>query len=198
MNPHTDWPDEREEDQLLTQLYSRDPTAREAIAARFLPLLIRSLARTFSDIESELRDTAAEDAILAFVQRPDGFDAVRSRLGSYLRMAARRDLLNTLERERRARRGIPLNSVEEPPDHRNETCDDQFTWNHPALTAEVAAFDTDEKIALDLMRNGVRRTDTFVARLGLGHLSVQEQVLVIKRLKDRVKRRLTRALGGLQ
>ncbi len=198
MNPPTGWPDETEEEQLVTQLRSHDPTAREALAVRFLPLLIQFLARTLSDIEPELRDTAAEDAILAFVQHPDGFDATRARLGAYLRMAARRDLLNALERERRARRGIPLGSVEEPTDHRNETCADEFAWNHPVLAAEVAALNADEKVTLDLMRSGVRRTDTFVARLGLGHLSVQEQVLAIKRLKDRVKRRLTRALGGLQ
>ena len=198
MSPLTEWPGDGEEEQLLTQLHANTPPAREAITVRFLPLLMRFLARAFPHVDPELRDTAAADAAFAFVLQPNSFDVNRSTLGAYLRMAAKRDLLNLLKQETRARRGIALGSVEEPVDRRNETRDDEPTWNHPVLVAELAVLDADERVALDLMRDGIRATATFVDRLGLAHLSTQEQAAAVMRLKDRVKRRLTRALGDLQ
>jgi hypothetical protein len=198
VNPLSEWPDNSEEHQLLTQLHSNTPPAREAVTVRFLPLMMCALARMFPHIEPELRDTAAADAVFDFVRRPNCYDVNRGSLGTYLRMAARRDLLNLLEQERRTRRGISLGSVEEPPDHRNQTRDDELTWNHPILVAELAALDADEQVALELMRDGVRKTTVFVNSLGLAHLSRQEQVTAVTRLKDRVKRRLTRALEELQ
>lgn len=197
MNPVNEWPDDSEEKELLSQLHSNTPTAREAVTVRFLPLLMCFLARAFPHIESELRDTAAADAVFKFALRSERFDANRLGLGAYLRMVAGRDLLNLVTKENRARRGISLGSVEEPEDRRNERRDAELTWDHPRLVAELAALDADERLALELMRDGVRKTTAFVSRLGLAHLSEQEQVTAVMRLKDRVKRRLTRALEGL-
>jgi hypothetical protein len=162
-----------------------------------LPLLALFLARAFPRVEPELCDTAAADAVFNFVFEPDGFHADRGSLGAYLRMAARRDLLNLLEKERRVRRGIPLGSVEEPADRRNEQ-EEGLSWSHPMLVALLAGLDADEQVALELMRDGVRETAVFVTRLSLGHLDSQEQVDAVMRLKDRVKRRLTRALEDSQ
>ncbi len=139
-------------------------------------------------------NTAAEDAVFGFLLHPGAFDAHRAGLGAYLRMAARRDLLNVLAKERRVRRGIPLDSVAEPADPRNRTPDGELTWDDPRLVAERATFDATESAVLELMRNGTRDTATFARPLGVEHLPAKEQAVEVKRVKDRVKKRLARAL----
>jgi RNA polymerase sigma factor (sigma-70 family) len=194
----TCWPTSDEEHQLLTNLNTDTPTAREEIAVRFLPLLIRFLERAFPRAAPEHHHDAAEQALLDFLRSPHRFDPARSGLGSYLRMAARRDLWNLLEAERRARRGISLDSVAEPADHRNRVRDEELTWDDPRLAAARAGFDADERATLELLLRGVRKTSAFVNRLGLTHLTADEQVVAVKRAKDRVKKRLVRATEDLR
>lgn len=198
MNPLLDWPALNEEYQLLSQLNTNTPTAREAIAARFLPLLMRFLAGAFPRAAAEHRDDAADRALLSFLCSPSRYDPTLGRLGAYLRMAARRDLANLLEQERRARRGIPLDYVAEPADQRNMRRDEELTWDDPRLVAERAAFDPDELAAFELMLDGTRDTSAFVGRLGLAHLTADEQVVAVKRVKNRVKKRLVRAVEDLR
>jgi RNA polymerase sigma factor (sigma-70 family) len=194
VNPLTQWPIPDEEHQLLTQLDAGTPTAREELAVRYLPLLMHFLARAFPRVAADLRDDAADRALIDFLCSRHRFDPTRATLGTYLRVAARRDLLNLLDRERRVRRGIPLDSGAEPADHRNNTRDDELAWDHPRLAAELAAFDTQERVAYELILGGVRDTATFARRLNLEHLPAAERVNAVKRVKDRVKRRLVRAV----
>lgn len=198
MNLPLDWPTLNEEHQLLTQFTTNTPTAREAIAARFLPLLMRFLEHAFPRVAAEHRDDAADRALLSFLCSPSRYEPTLGRLGAYLRMAARRDLANLLERERRARRGIPLDSVAEPADQRNMKRDEEPTWDDPRLAAERAAFDPDERIAFELMLGGTRDTSAFVNSLGLAHLATDKQVVAVKRVKNRVKKRLARAVEDLR
>lgn len=201
MNPQTDWPGHEEEHQFLSQLNTGDDrTTHQEVANRYLPLLMRFLATAFPRAHSDLRDEAADRALIDFLGAPHRFDPARSSLGEYLQMAARGDLLNLLERERRARRGIPLDSVAEPDDHRNSTSDEDemLTFDHPQLVAEVAAFDAHERTAFELLREGVRDTRTCAARLNLTHLPDAEQVRAVKRLKDRVLKRLVRSVEDSQ
>jgi hypothetical protein len=194
VNPLTNWPAADEEDRLLAQLHSGVPTAREELAACYLPLLMRFLECGFPRVAAELRDDASDRALMDFLLFPQRFDPTLRGLGVYLRMAARRDLLNLLERERRARRGIPLDSVAEPADHRNMRREDELAWDDSRLAAEIAAFDPAERGTYELILEGARDTATFAARLGLAHLPDAEQVAAVKRVKDRVKKRLVRAV----
>ncbi len=196
MNPDTHRPATEEEVQLLRHLAAGLPTAREEFAVRYLPLLMEYLAASFPRVDADLRHDAAGQALLDFLRRPDRFDHGRGGLGAFLRLAARGDLLNLLDRERRTRRGIPLDSVAEPADRRNSIRDD-LAWDNPRLAAAVSALDPAERTALELLRDGVRDTAAFAARLGWVHLSRAEQADAVKRLKDRVKRRLVRAVEDL-
>lgn len=197
MSTHLDWPTPEEERPLLTQLDSGTPTGREELAVRFLPLLARFLAERFPRVAADLRDDAADRALIDFLSAPQRFDPARSGLGAYLRMAADGDLRNLLEAERRARRGIPLDSVAEPIDHRNMMRDAELTWDDPRLAAALTTLDAAERTAFELMFEGVRETSAFAARLGLAHLAAGEQVAAVKRIKDRVKKRLARAVEDL-
>jgi hypothetical protein len=197
VNPSTEWPDESEEEQLLARLLAGNPTAKEELAARFHPLLLHFLAGARPWSAEDLRGDAADRALIDFLCFPERFDPARGGLGAYLRMAAGRDLLNLLKQEKRVRRGISLDSVEEPAGRRNQN-EDELSWGHPVLIAELAVLNEDERVALELMRDGVRQTAAFVTRLGLDHLDPADQTATVMRLKDRVKRRLTRAVEDSQ
>jgi hypothetical protein len=198
MEPLPDWPAQDEEKQLLAALRSGTPTAKEEIAARYHRLLVAHLERTCRWAAEELCNDAADRALLDFLLAPGRYDPARARLGAYLRLAAKGDLLNLWDQERRARRGIPLDSVAEPADRRNNKRDEELTFDHPRLAAEVAAFDAEERAAFELMLEGARDTAAFARTFDLGHLPEAEQALKVKRVKDRVKKRLARAAEDLR
>jgi hypothetical protein len=198
VNALNEWPDESEERRLLSELQSGLPTAKEDATVLFLPLLACFLRGTHRHVDPELCDTAAADAVFDFVRAPERYDREQLRLGAYLKMAGKRDLLNLLDKERRCRRGIPLGSVAEPADRRNDSRDRELISDHPRLAAELAAFDRDEEVTFGLMLEGVRDTATFARGLGVEHLPAPEQVVQVKRVKDRVKKRLARAVEDLQ
>lgn len=198
MNPRPDWPAADEEKRLLAALHSGTPTAKEEIAARYHRLLIAHLERCCRWAGEELCNDASDRALLDFLLVPARYDPGQLGLGAYLRMAAGRDLLNLWEQERRARRGIPLDSVAEPVDRRNNEADENLSLDHPRLVTERAALDPDEEVTLELMRVGARDTATFARRLRLDHLPEAEQAREVKRVKDRVKKRLARAVGDLR
>ena len=138
VNALNEWPDESEERRLLSELQSGLPTAKEDATVLFLPLLACFLRGTHRHVDPELCDTVAADAVFDFVRAPERYDREQLRLGAYLKMAGKRDLMNLLDKERRCRRGIPLGSVAEPADRRNEPlfaylCDARKTW--PTLSA---------------------------------------------------------------
>jgi hypothetical protein len=198
VNTLNEWPDESEERQLLSELRAGIPTAKETVTVRFLPLLAHFLRGVHRHVDTELCDTAAADAVFDFVRAPERYDCEHLCLGAYLKMAAKRDLLNLLDKEGRARRGISLDSVAEPADRRNDSRNDDLTWDHPRLAAERAAFDRDEEVTFVLMLEGVRDTAAFAQGLRIEHLPAPEQVAQVKRMKDRVKKRLARAVEDLR
>lgn len=198
MNPNTDWPAPDEERELLNQLGTGTPVAREAVAVRYLPLLTRFLASRFARTDPDVREGAAHEVLVAFLNGTSGFDPTKGRLGAFLCRAARCDLLNLIERERKHREANRLHSVAEPAARGNSDHDRERFADHPRLSAEIAAFGPEERAGLDLLLDDTRDTATCAARLGYGHLPAREQTAVVKRVKDRVKKRLARALGDSQ
>lgn len=198
MGPLSDWPNADEEQQLLGTLVTGSPTARNAFVVRFFPLLCAALARRWPRAAPDLIEEAAGDALLGFLRRPERYDPGRATLGAYLRMSARGDLRNLLHKERRAARGVALDSVAEPAARGYEGDGDGPTWDDPRLAAELAALDPCERAALDLMRAGTRDTDACARELDLMHLTAGARAAAVKRIKDRVKRRLVRALEDSQ
>jgi hypothetical protein len=198
MQPTHSWPTEEEVLHLTAALLSKQATAPGVIAAALLSPLAAYLGGRFQYADPDLCYEAAGTAILATVRGESHYDPTQLALDAFLRMAATRDLQNLLEKETRRKRFlIPLESVEEQPDRGNPIQrTDEPTWDDPRLVAELAAFGPPEQLALDLMRGGVRDTADFAGPLGLSHLSEEEQAAEVKRLKDKVKKRLSRAVGG--
>jgi len=199
---------EREEyaRQLHVRLLQLDPVAPAEFAEAFLDELVRRLkAKAGSGYEETLLHDAATDALIDYVQHPSKFNPRKSALLTYLTMAAYRDLLNMIAKEqRRRRREMPLQVVEETLNERNniiEPEDQVLNGMTAAKRTEILRMvaemfpDSRDRAFLELMMNGERRTTVFSDVLEIQTLTPDEQRKIVKRHKDRITKRLQR-LGG--
>ena len=196
---------------LHARLLAGDSFAPSELADAYLAPLVARLARAYAWVDPHLVETAAIDAVLDTAEHPDRYDPARGSLGTYLWVAAKGDLRNARQKEgRRAAHQAPLEaaapgatpSVELRRAARNlstEARDDPAELVargerlDPTLLATVrAAFDTQEWAVVALMLDGEKRTTEYARLLGLGHLPAREQAREVKRVKDRLKKRLRR------
>lgn len=202
----SEWPELSIGRDIHARLSTGDPVAPADLADSFLDPLATWLLRTNHTIDPHLCEQAAEDAILTLIKNPQSFQPNRSDLNSYLRMSARGDLRNLLDRERRhSSRRAALEVVELIEPDRNmlqetdparifERTEDANAANLVSLRDSIAARGTPgEGIVLTLMNQGERSTAAFALVLGLSHLPLDEQRREVKRVKDRLKRRIERA-----
>lgn len=175
-----------------------DPTAGGAFLALTLRPLVEALAVWRPAADPHAVETAAEEALLAFLKRPVAYDQAKSTLPAYLRLIARRRLLNHFAAERRHHAGrIPWESVELGATDRNDPAgDDSPSFDTPAVQDVITAFSDGERRVFDLTLAGERRTAVFADAMGLSDRPADEQEREVKRAKDRIKARLKRAAGG--
>src|SRR5262245_23200549 len=116
----TTWPDADRAAELLGRLRSGHPLAPADFAIAVLDPLLNDLRAAYPRCDDHLRLTAAEDAILSAIHNPAVYDPARCDLPAFLRMAARGDLKNALEKElRHGRNRDAENPVELAADDRN-------------------------------------------------------------------------------
>lgn len=174
-----------------------DPDTGGAFAEAVLPPLEADLARQFPRTYPHDITDAADWAVAAFLRNPTSFDPARGRLPAFLRLAARRDLLNLLDAEKRRRRGrIPWEGVELTQPAGNDPEEAECLADLPAMRAAVEVLSDSDRRVLDLMLDGERETAVFAAVLGLADRPAAEQADEVKRVKDRIKARLKRAGRG--
>jgi DNA-directed RNA polymerase specialized sigma24 family protein len=194
MSPHADWPDDEEEAQLLAALHTGGPTAPNALAKRYLPLLVAFLRGRYPHASDDHLNGAADEALMSFLVQPARYDPARGPLSTYLRLSALGDLKNAFARDAK-HRAVSLDSVADVPNPRNQIDATESPLADPRITAEVAALAPEERAVLELMCEGVRDTDEYAEELGLLHLSIEERRAEVKRTKDKLQKRLSRALG---
>jgi DNA-directed RNA polymerase specialized sigma24 family protein len=196
---------------LWEHLRDHDPTATADLVDAYLDHLTETLLKQNPRIDPHFCITAAEDALISLFKNPDSYNPRRLPLDRYLAMSARGDLRNALAKETRARIGqIPFSDVELSTDAGNyqseETTDPlELIENRDFLAAtEVApvvpmetldGLSPEEARVFELQQVGERRTFVFARALGLAGLSPMEQAREVKRVKDRLKKRLERGRG---
>jgi DNA-directed RNA polymerase specialized sigma24 family protein len=180
-----------------------DPQATAAIVAAYLQPLLDFLRWKHPEADNHLRVDAVHRALLDYLRSPERFCPGRGSLANYLRWAALGDLRNLLRNEARHHRRREFFSVEEGEDDGNypggdETpaerlCrEEEAARGHELLSAVEADCSPDEQCVFALMRDGNAGTASCAAVLGLGHLSADEQERYVKRVKDRIKKRIER------
>ena len=192
------WPEADEVAALFQRHCNGDRLARSDFIAATLDPLLQHLRRWRRDADEHACLTAAEDAILALIHNPIIYDSAGRALIGFLRMSAERDLLNELAKEARHHRNRDsAECVELATDDRNTSVDelagDLPSFDEPDIAAEVASLTATEREVLRLMRDGEKRTAAFAAVLGIEHLPMEDQAGGVKRVKDRIIKRLQRA-----
>jgi DNA-directed RNA polymerase specialized sigma24 family protein len=192
------WPASEVAEDLYRRLADGDPVASSDLAVAVLDPLTAHLQTRHPRADPHACATAAGQAILDLIRQPAIFDPTRGGLLAFLRMSAERDLLNLFEAERRHHRNREYHDSVEPADgdgnQRTEAADDLPSLDDPALAAEIASLSPDERTVFDLIRDGEKATAVFATALGLD-VPADEQARAVKRIKDRVVKRLQRAVA---
>jgi hypothetical protein len=191
---------------LHQRLVDGDVTATAEIAEVFMPLITARLKRRYRDLDDlHLVDTAVEDALLSYFDRPQQYDPAKLHLLGYLRMSANGDLLNLLEQRKRDSRQLGLAEVVEldslDTEHGVEIQGELdletlvLNRNSPIWQrlSELLPDSIDQEIVL-LMMDGVRETNVYADVLSISDYPTEEQAIIVKRHKDRVKKKLQRNL----
>lgn len=190
---------------LHQRLLDRDPVAPEEAVRFYLPQLVRLLRMRPPRVQdATLLEEAASETLFAFVERPSAYNPAKASLLGYLALAARRDLFNLLERERRQTgRMIWLEDVAQRGDIRNTliavedgdpaaivganlATEEWVRWVREALPDPV------DRTLFRLMAEGERETAVYSVVLGIEELPPTEQRKIVKRHKDRITKRLQR------
>jgi DNA-directed RNA polymerase specialized sigma24 family protein len=192
--------------QLYGRLKSGDKTTSADIAAAYLDPLIDWLIGTNPTLHPHDCCEAADEAILSLLRNPDGYDPLKLGLFAFLQMSAQGDLKNLLARERRHRRRCQQLSIVELGEDAGKYsgADDDPSFNLLLAEAEAESVPAEvgdglsevEKRVLELMLAGERHTEAYAAVMGISDLPVEEQRREVKRVKDRLKKRLERCRQG--
>lgn len=174
-----------------------DGSATAAFAANAIRVLVAWLSHRNPTIDDHLIGQAIHQAVLDVLKKPTSFEPRRSPLIAYLRMAAQGDLRNLLRSEKRHRH-IQLVDVELLPDAgkylgRDEEPLLRLYVEEAEPPIEPDGLNEAEQQALVLIREGERSTSEFASVMGWSDRSVGEQRDLVKKLKDRLKKRVERA-----
>jgi RNA polymerase sigma-70 factor, ECF subfamily len=189
------------------RLLSQDPTAPSELAVLYLDTVRSRLGGLYPvGCDDALITDAAIDAVLSYVENPAKYDPSKLGLLAYLVMAAKGDLLNALDKEeRRTARLEPLVLADEDDEgrewsrereeltHRDDySCLRDTPECEPLLLLAKVIPDLRDREMVELLMNGERRTDAFAEVLGILDHPRSEQERIVKRHKDRLKKRLLR------
>ena len=188
---------------IYARLLAEDPTAPRDIAFAYLDSLTDWLIDHNRRVHPNDCSTAAEDAILDLIEHPERYDPERQTLEVYLRISASGDLKNILRSEHR--HDGPRTDLD--PERLGSRGEDPATiWESRAeedekeaklrsltpASVQASLTETEEK-ALRLMQVGERKTAAYAVALEITHLPFKEQQREVKRVKDRLQKRLERS-----
>lgn len=155
---------------------------------RRIPRAVRSLVRGASFDDAY---TAACDALLDYLDRPQQFDPSRGlTLEQFLKLAAMRNVINLLKSDRRRRERETEYVQRSLAGHRLSTPErvDALRSKLLALLAPMPV----EAATLELWLDGERNTRVLATSLGVGELPYPDQRAEVKRFKDRINKRARR------
>jgi DNA-directed RNA polymerase specialized sigma24 family protein len=193
------------QDQQHQRILRNDPIAFAQLCELALSHLVLFLRTQFSNVEFHVHEMTAIDCLLNYQARPGQYDPGKLSLFAYLRMAARDDMLNAIDRQNRYERR--LFSLDEPtiqaeleedatlsPEFELEQWLQQYTEHsrQEILQAVQAELNSVDRQLLLLMLDGVRETEPYAEVMGIAHLDIAEQRREAKQAKDRLAKKLRR------
>ena len=193
------------QDSLHQRILDEDVTAFAELCELALAHLVQYLEIRYPNIESASHETVAIDCLLDYQAKANQYDYNKISLYAYLRMAARRDMLNAIEKATRMESRLadiesPSIQDQMPSESLSSDYSEMDEWlldNSDLSLSEIMSqlddeLDDEEKQVLMLLLDGVRETEAYVEVLGLGGLEKSKQQLEVKRAKDRLLKKLRR------
>lgn len=184
---------------LHNRLLGDDPTATVDIFNAVADKLEGYLRYRFPDlapsVDPDIYLSAAHDTLTDYFKNPSKFDPDKRGLMGYLRMAAYRDMQNLLDKERRHAKGrTSLDDVEFSASDGNDISDAVIDRIEAHRIRDELARDMtgQEMIVFDLMVDGECSSEVAADALGIEHLSPSRRRREVKRIKDRITRRIRR------
>lgn len=187
------------------RILRRDITAFAQLCEVALPHLISFLETRFVQVEAHLHQSVATDCLLSYHVKPTQYNPDKLSLFAFLRMAAKNDMLNALDKEGRVEQRLldiddhGIQNQLAPEDTPSKELAQknwlqQYTDQTPsevlqALAAELSA--SDQQVLL-LMYEGIRPTARYAEVLGITRLTEGEQRQEVKRVKDRLNKKIQR------
>lgn len=140
---------------------------------------------------------AVNEAFLGYYKNPETFDPNKNTLQRFLEIAAERDLINILEREKKhaGKENLPenveleekfWNSIKRNTQSTDEGVIEQETMDLIDKELSSHFFCDSDIILVKMILQGVRETDAFSEVLQIQELSKEEQKKEVKRTKDRI------------
>jgi DNA-directed RNA polymerase specialized sigma24 family protein len=201
-------PTPEDELELHRRLVEYDPVAPSDLARTFLRHLIdRVVNGNSADIDRQLCEDAAEDAIISLIKNPSSYKPERKKgLFSYLFMSAQGDLKNRL-------RNNPLQLVghislevfelspeagkqlgrEDDPSLRMQNSEEAKLVDETILAVVREGLTEEELQVLELMLDGEWKTAVVAQAYRVDHLPKDQQEAEVKKVKDMLKSRIKRA-----
>ncbi len=183
-------------------LARNDPIAFAELADALYASLVQQVCkRAGAHADQTLVEEAVGQALLDYHDRPDSYNPERASLRSYLVMAAHRDFLNAVAKERRAQ-AHQVSLFELTSQGRDIVNEREEVESH-AQAGELLAMideifpDARERRVVTLILNKVQAQAPYVQVLGIAHLPVEEQRKQVQLVKNRLTRRLRRRLSGM-
>jgi len=201
--PPVDW-----QNDIHQRIVSGNPTAFSELCEQILDHLVDHLLKQESGRNNEaLCVEVATDTLLKYEQNPDKYNPSKGlSLVGYLRMDARGDLKNALDKE--IRRSKKLVAFEDPDvaerigsrNYVQEATElDEWAEELTGQTAidlikelEDELDDIEKRIVADWIIDGKRDTESIAEILGITGQPIDYQRDEVKKAKDRLKKKLTR------
>ena len=185
--------------ELHKRLLSDDPVVTEEIFNIAAPELERHLRARFPSlavgVDPDIRTLAVYETLTDYFKNPGKYDPDKRGLMGYLRMAARRDMQNLLRKESRHVAGrVSLEGVEFSQSDGNDVSERVAEDIDGGRMIEdlKQGMTSEERAVFGLMLDGERSTEVAAAVMNIGHLPQGEQAREVKRVKDRIKKRIQR------
>lgn len=176
-----------------------DVIVTSEIAEALLPPLIGRLRRRFFwHSDQHMIEEQAGQSLLNYFSRPAIFDPTKGTLLGFLKMDASRNILDIIRAERRKKDvEVPLVYAEYLVTGESDGPDWEIIRSDlsPVLRQlDARLTDPLDRRLLALMVDGERSTGAYAVELEIQHLEQHEQERVVKRHKDRLKKKLQREL----
>lgn len=181
--------------ELHRRLLCRDDKEAPAEFAKLFMEPLRRDLRSEGFSHDDL-DQAAIDSVQKFIQFPKRYKPGRSGVLSYLVMDARGDLRNLRAREKKfvSIDDPDAEQIMEVPDHHQSPEEELIAENSEIVQVlDSQLKDPLDRKVLELMKEGVRETRPYAELLGLSDLDEEEQRAEVNRVKDRIRKTLSRS-----